>query len=106
MSQLSFCHGRSVMNYKRLTLRVGGVHVTCITVFNVICDFLIHRRPVNDLTCSSQASLYSDVSTVDLLFNFLSQGLRDNTSLAFKDDSILYGKFFSDTEVLGDFLWY
>ena len=82
------------------------MHVTCITVFNVIGDFLTHGRPVNDLTCSSEATLYSDVSTVDLLFNFLSQGLRDNTSLAFKDDSVLYDKFFSDIEVLGDFLWY
>ena len=50
---------------------------------------LIHRRPVNDLRCSSQASVYSNVSSVDL-FNFLSQGLGDNTLLAFKDDSVLY----------------
>ena len=84
---------------------MGDVHVACITVFNVISDFLIHRRPVNDLTCSSKASLYSDVSEMDLLFNFLSHGLRDNTSLAFKDDYVLYGKFVSDVEVLGDFLW-
>ena len=42
---------------------------------------------------STWSSLYSDVSTVDLLFNFLSQRLRDNTSLAFKDDTVLYGKF-------------
>ena len=41
--------------------------------------------------------MYSNVSS------FLSQGLRDNTSLAFKDDSVLYGKFVSDIEVLGDF---
>ena len=34
--------------------------------------------------------MYSNVSAVDLLFNFLSQGLGDNTLLAFKDDSILY----------------
>ena len=54
------------------------------------CYFLIHRRQENDLRCSSQASMYSNVSTVDLLFNFLSQGLGDNTLLAFKDDSILY----------------
>ena len=95
------------MYYKRLLLRVAGERVTCITVFNVNRDFVIHRRPVNDLTCSSQASLSSDVSTVDLLFNFQqSQGLRDNTSLAFKDDSVLYGKFLSNIEVLGDFLWY
>ena len=40
---------------------------------------LIHRRPVNDLRCSSQASVYSNVD----LFNFLSQGLGDNTLLAF-----------------------
>ena len=85
---------------------MADVHVTCITVFNEFSDFLIHRRPVNDLMCSTQASLYSNVSTVDLLFNFLSPGLRDDTSLAFKDDSVLYGKFFSDIEVLGDFLWY
>jgi len=65
-------------------------HVTWITVFNVISYFLIHRRPVNNLRCSSQASLYSNVSTVDLLFNFLFRGLRDNTLLAFKDDSVLY----------------
>ena len=39
--------------------------------------FLIHRRQENDLRCSSQASMYSNVSTVDLLFNFLSQGLGD-----------------------------
>ena len=52
--------------------------------------FLIHRRQENDLRCSSQASMYSNVSTVDLLFNFLSQGLGDNTLLAFKDDSIWY----------------
>ena len=94
------------MYYDRLPLRVAALHVTCITVFNVISDFLIHRGPVNDLTCSSQASLYSDISMVDLLFNFLSQGPRDNTSLAFKDDSVLYGEFVSDIEVLGDFLWY
>ena len=94
------------MYYERLSLRVDGVHVTYITVFNVLSDFLIHRRPINDLTCSSQASLYSNVSKVDLLFNFLFQGLRDYTSLAFKDDSVLYGKFVSDIEVFGDFLWY
>ena len=94
------------MYYERLSLRVDGVHVTCITVFNVLSDFLIHRSPINDLTCSSQAFLYSNVSQVDVLFNFLFQGLRDNTSLAFKDDSVLYGKFVSDIEVLGDFLWY
>ena len=52
--------------------------------------FLIHKRQENDLRCSSQASMYSNVSTVDLLFNFLSQGSGDNTLLAFKDDSILY----------------
>ena len=56
--------------------------------------------------CYSQASLYCDVSKVDLLFNFLSQRLRDNTSLAFKDDSVLCGKFVSDIEVLRHFLWY
>ena len=94
------------MYHDRLPLRVAALHVTCITVFNVISDFLIHRRPVNDLTCSSQASLYSDVSTVDLLFNFLSQRLRDKTSLVLKDDSVLEGKFVSDTEILGGFLWY
>ena len=94
------------MYNERLSLRVVSIHVTCITVFNVISDLLIYGRPVNDLTCSSEATLYSDVSTVDLLFHFLSQGLRDNTSLAFKDDSVLYGKFVSDIEVLGDFLSY
>lgn len=94
------------MYYKRLSLRVAGVRVTSVTVFNVVSDFLDYRRPINDFTCSSQVSLYSNVSTVDLLFNFLSQGLRDNTSLALKDDSVLNGKFVSDIEVLGNFLWY
>jgi len=36
-----------------LSLRVAGVHVACITVFDVISDFLIHRRPINNLTCPS-----------------------------------------------------
>ena len=95
------------MYYERLSLRVVSIHVTCITVFNVSNDFLVHGRPVNDdFTCSSQATWYSDVSTVDLLFNFLSQGLRDNTSLAFKGDPVMYGKFVSGIEVLGHFLWY
>ena len=64
----------------------------CYMNHSVQCNryFLIHRRQENDLRCSSQASMYSNVSTVDLLFNFLSQGLGDNTLLAFKDDSILY----------------
>ena len=43
---------------------------------------------------------------VDLLFNFLFQGFGDDTPLPFKDDSVLYGKFISDIEILGDFLWY
>ena len=45
-------------------------------------------RTVDDRT-STWSSLYSDVSTVDLLFNFLSQRLRDKTSLVLKDDSVL-----------------
>ena len=89
------------MYYKRLSLRVAGVHGACVTVVNVISDFLIYTSPINDLTCSTQAALYSDVSTVDLLF-----WLSVSRSLAFKGDSVSYGKFVSGIEELGDFLWY
>ena len=67
-------------------------------------QFLIYRRQMDNFSCSSQSSLYSCVDTVNVLFNYLSQGLRDNTFFFFKDDSVLYGKFVSDIEVLGDFI--
>ena len=72
---------------------------------NVISDFLIHGWSINNFLSSSEASLHSDVGTVDLLVNSLSQSLGNNTSLAFKDGSVLYGHFFSNIEVLGDFFW-
>ena len=67
-------------------------------------QFLIYGRHIDNFSCSSQSSLYSCVGTVNVLFNYLSQGMRDNTCFFFKDDFVLYGKFVSDIEVLGDFI--
>ena len=74
-------------------------------MLHVCSDFFIHGWPINNFLSSSEASLHSDVGTVDLLVNSLSQSLGNNTSLAFKDDFVLYGHFISNIEVLGDFFW-
>ena len=66
---------------------------------DVVCDLVVHRRPIHDILCPTNATLYALVRTVNRGDNIFSHTCRNYYSVVFEDQTILHGQFVTHVTV-------
>ena len=70
--------------------------------FEIKSSSSLHVGPIHDFSRPSQASLNTNMGSVELLFDLGSQARRDDALWTLENDTILSSQLVSDVEVVAE----